>query len=168
MNRLAAYGSDSDESDSEGNNLVVRTAAPRPQPVRTVPLPTKVTVPPPKEIGNFQHSHSYPSDSIFSAAEPSLNLPKASNVDNQVRVSRDKEEELDTTVLRKDWEIKLAEKEKKEFKKTKKRIDAFGGLSKAVLNSTENPDNFQQVRSFGKARPFFQQPLSSFHNASVV
>jgi len=128
MNRLAAYGSDSDESDSEGNNLVVKTAAPRPQPVRTVPLPAKVTVPPPKEI----------------VSEPSLNLPKASSIDNQINANNDKEDELDTTVLRKDWEIKLAEKEKKEFKKTKKRIDAFGGLSKAVLNSNENPDEFPQ------------------------
>ena len=84
-----------------------------------------------------------------------MNLPKASSVDNQINANNDKEDELDTTVLRKDWEIKLAEKEKKEFKKTKKRIDAFGGLSKAVLNSNENPNKLPQVSSFAKARPIF-------------
>ncbi|KAE9552863.1 hypothetical protein FO519_003928 [Halicephalobus sp. NKZ332] len=145
MNRLAAYGSDSEESDSEVSPVVVQTAAPRPQPLRTIPLPAKVVVPPPKEISE----------------EPSLNLPAASSVDVGVRINADKEEDLDTTVLRKDWEIKLAEKEKKEFKKGKRKIDAFGGLSKTALNAAENVSDFPQ-------KPVEKAPTASSSKSSLL
>uniref|UniRef100_A0AC34R342 Uncharacterized protein n=1 Tax=Panagrolaimus sp. JU765 TaxID=591449 RepID=A0AC34R342_9BILA len=120
MNRLTAYGSDSEGSDVE-SAPVVKTVASRPQAPRETVLPPKTDV--------------------FKSA---LDLPKATTTNqNLFKPKEDSENELESIVQRREWEIKLAEKEKKNFKRSKRKIDAFGGLSKNALEAVVEDDVIQ-------------------------
>uniref|UniRef100_A0A914YE35 Mitotic checkpoint regulator, MAD2B-interacting-domain-containing protein n=1 Tax=Panagrolaimus superbus TaxID=310955 RepID=A0A914YE35_9BILA len=139
---LGAYGSDSDNSDTE----VASSPSKKPN-ITTTKL---------SEIPKL----SFPKIDDDDESEPRLNLPTAStysftsiNNDNDAN-----EGESTTQIQRRDWEIKLVEKEKKKLQKNKKKIAAFGGLSSKVFEKEADDDDVIQKPT---NRPIFANQSKS-------
>jgi|UniRef100_A0AC35GR69 hypothetical protein len=124
---LGAYGSDSDNSDTEATPPL----PPKKSIITSTKLPEK-----PKAL--------FPKLNDDEESGPRLNLPTASTYSYTSNNDNKEVEGESTTIQRRDWEIKLAEKEKKKLQKNKKKIAAFGGLSSKVFDKEAEDDEVIQ------------------------